>query len=196
MAITNGYATLADVKTRLQINDTTDDTVLEAVITAVSRWIDAYCNRRFFAVAETRYYTSIDGIWLHIDDLLSITTLKTDEDGDGVYETTWALTDYKKHPINASLDGWPYTSISVTAFGNRYFPRYDSSVELAGSYGFSATTPPTVNQACLLQSARLFKRKDAVFGVEGSNAMGKVLMMPDLDIDVQGMLDPLRRVLL
>ncbi|MGA1076569.1 MAG: phage head-tail connector protein, partial [Ilumatobacteraceae bacterium] len=49
MSITNGYCTLADLKTILRIADNVDDTMLEARITEASRVIDQHCDRRFYA---------------------------------------------------------------------------------------------------------------------------------------------------
>ena len=40
MAITNGYATLAELKAYLGIADTVDDTMLENIIESASRSID------------------------------------------------------------------------------------------------------------------------------------------------------------
>lgn len=40
MTITNGYATLADVKAAFRIQDTVDDTLLELSIESASREID------------------------------------------------------------------------------------------------------------------------------------------------------------
>ena len=50
MAITNGYATLAQVKAALRIpaDDTVDDTLLEMAIESGSRAIDGYTNRSFY----------------------------------------------------------------------------------------------------------------------------------------------------
>jgi hypothetical protein len=52
MAISNGYATLADVKAALRIptSDTQDDFLLELSIEAASRQIDGFCERVFHSV--------------------------------------------------------------------------------------------------------------------------------------------------
>ena len=120
MAITNGYCTAAELKSWLGITDATDDTILEVAIESVSRWIDDYCWRRFYKNTEdeTRYYTAPSSYYLHTDDIVSITTLKTDDDGDRTYETTWATTDYDLIPYNATVLGVPYTSIVVSPEGS------------------------------------------------------------------------------
>lgn len=189
MAIVNGYATLAELRARLGYvsTDTADDTMLEAVVMGVSRWIDRYTGRRFFTTSadETRYYTADDAYTLFMpDDLISITTLSVDEDGDRVYERTWAATDYDLEPYNAVLDGLPYTRIETAPNGRYGWPvGIARGVKIVGKFGYSAA-PADVKEACLLQCERLFKRKDAPFGVMGSAEMGQILVIPKLDPDV------------
>ena len=54
MAITNGYITLAQLKTYLGLSGSGQDDNLENAVEAASREIDAYCGRFF-------YQTSSDG---------------------------------------------------------------------------------------------------------------------------------------
>ena len=75
MAITNGYATLADVKAALRITDTVDDTLLELAVESASRLVDGYCARVFYNMGSSvRYYSTGDPYFCPIDDLISITT--------------------------------------------------------------------------------------------------------------------------
>lgn len=191
MSITNGYATLAEIKARLGIPtaDTADDTVLEAVIEAASRAIDNETGRVFYATTATKYFRADDGDLLFIPDLLSVTTLKTDSDGDRTYETTWATTDYDLEPYNDA----PYTRIRLTPSGRYSFPTHAKGVEIAGSWGYNATGsyPDAINEACLILASRLFKRKDAPFGVAGTAEMGQ-LRIGKTDPDVAGLLYPYR----
>jgi hypothetical protein len=131
-----------------------------------------------------------------VEDLLTVTTLKTDADGDRTYESTWAATDYDLEPYNAARlsPARPYTRIVTAPNGVYTFPNIRKGIEIAGSWGFSSTTPPIVKEACLLQSSRLFMRKDAPFGVTGSAEMGQAIVIPRLDPDVTHMLAPLRKV--
>jgi len=199
MAPTNGYCTVAEVKARLWptgLTDTTDDTVFDQVITAVSRAIDNLCNRRFFTTAsdETRYYTAEFDDELAPGDLVSLTTLATDEDGDRTYETTWSATDYDLEPFNAALDGKPYTRLRVTPNGNYVFPSTRKGVKLVGKFGYGATAPPAVKEACLLQCERVYKRRDAPFGVVGSAELGQLMVIPRLDPDVELLLRAFRKM--
>src|SRR3990170_936857 len=189
MAIINGYATLIEFKDRLFAVgevDSAEDAKMEQIVTAVSRQIDGYCQRRFYAATQTRYFSPLAYDIIFVDDLLSVTTLKTDTDGDHTYETTWATTDYDLEPFNAALESQiqPYTAARITRNGRYRFPLIPRSVEIAGSWGYSSATPPAIKEACLLQSLRLFKRKDAIFGIVGSAEMGQLLVIPKLDPDV------------
>ena len=176
------YATVEDLKQSLGITDATDDTMLDAILAAVSRQIDQYTNRRFYATTETRFYTARRVSDVIIDDCLSITTLATDADGDRVYEKTWSATDFDLYPYNAT----PYTRVEATVKGAYLLPvNIAKGVKVIGSFGYSATVPEPVNRACLIQAARLYKRKDALFGVMGSAEMGQLLVIPKMDPDVK-----------
>ena len=77
MALTNCYATLAEIKAALAIEDTNDDTALEAAITAASRMIDDYTGRFFYkdGTAQayvSRYFTTTDFYNCQIDDIVTI----------------------------------------------------------------------------------------------------------------------------
>lgn len=172
------------------VDDQTDDAILESMINAVSRMIDRECKRRFYTTDsdETRYYTAKDArqLWPE-DDILSVTTLKTDPDGDRVYEETWETTDYDLWPYTAALDDKPYRAILVTPKSGETFPGLVKSVEVAGKFGYCAiaSRPPEITEACLLQCQRLYKRKDAPFGVLGAAGMGQMQVIPELDPDVK-----------
>ena len=98
MAITNGYATLAQVKAALRITDSVDDPLLEMAIESGSRAIDGYANRNFYSSGSAvRVFTPSDSFVTEIDDLISLTTLKTMTDDDSTFDTTWTATDYQSH---------------------------------------------------------------------------------------------------
>ena len=196
MAIVNGYATLAEVKSRLDITDTDNDTEIEAVIEGISRWIDREIGKRrgmttFYTNTQTMYFTAQWGDRLIIPDLVTLTTLKTDDNGDGTFETTWTSSDYHLAPFNSSAFGEPYTEICISETGDNTFPRgVTRGVEIVGDWGYSSSTPDVINEACILASMRLWKRRDAIFGVGGQTALGVVTVSANLqmDADVQNML--------
>lgn len=202
MTITNGYCELTEVTHAdvLNFSTTAHETIVEAIIEGVSRNIDNYCGRRFYAASETRYYTASHGWLLDVDDVSDVAAsasfaLYTDDDGDGTYENTWAATDYHARPYNASQNGFPYTSFETTPAGNYHFPYTRKGVKIVAPFGFLAVPKP-VNRACVLQSARLFKRYTAVLGVAGASQVGIINMtIPALDPDVVMLLRPYVRYL-
>jgi hypothetical protein len=124
MAITNGYATLTQVKAALRITDSTEDALLELAIEAASRAIDGNTGRNFYSSGTaTRYFTADDDFLLQTDDLAGTAiTLQSANNADGVYDTTWGTGDYQLEPLNGNSDGisWPYTRIR--AIGNYLWP--------------------------------------------------------------------------
>ena len=61
MAITNGYATLAEVKSALRITDAVDDAILEMAVESASRLIDGHAGRQFYSIGTaTRYFVALD----------------------------------------------------------------------------------------------------------------------------------------
>lgn len=169
MAIANGYTTLEKFKNFKDVTSTnaTDDGVIEDLVEKASRAIDQYTGRQFYATSATRYFTPEWSDLLFVDDLLSVTTLKTDEDGDRTYEVTWATTDYDLEPFNTT----PKMIIRTTPNGSYDFPVcLRKSVEIAGSWGYAAAAPEDVEQACLIITRDFYEQR---FG-EASGSAGVV----------------------
>lgn len=213
--IVHGYTSLATANTRMDIHDTNDDQILEAVITATSRLIDNYCSRRFWAQSETRvysapgppypyylvagptFYTAPRPTRMLIDDVLAVTALATDEDGDRVYETVWSATDFDLWPPNApygDMGAEPYWEIRSSPLGNFRFPFTSLGVRVTGTFGYSASTPPVVEEACLAQVALMMKSPDIATGVSGGGPVNvQVPGMTGLHPLVRRLLDPYKR---
>jgi hypothetical protein len=174
------YATLSEFKAAVGITDTTDDTALQSVLDATDTLIDLYCDRKtgFGTASETRYYTAEDYEYVLTDDLVSVTTLQTDDDANGTYETTWtAGTDYVLAPRNAALDGFPYTEIDTSVTWPRNFPKdVYLGVKVVGVFGFPAV-PAAVKQAEIIQAGAVWNSRTAPFGVIGSADLGGILRM-------------------
>lgn len=132
------YASRDTLKDRLQDIVTTDDAIYRSVLEAVTRAIDNETRHRFQPHMATRYQTPYSGLLLPLDlGLLAVSTsLKTDADGDGVYETTWAASDYTLLPLNAVADERPYTKIETAPKGTHAFPLITASVEIVGRWGY------------------------------------------------------------
>ncbi len=132
---------LSAFKTAITISDTVDDARLLAVLESVSRQAELACHRRFHPYSATLYFEATHADRLHLPvDLLSVTSLKTDNDNDGVYENTWTTpTDYLLWPSNAAYDQTPFWRIDVARSSGRYsFPcGVQRGIENAGLWGFS-----------------------------------------------------------
>jgi hypothetical protein len=174
------YATLAQFKAAVGITDSTDDSALQNVLDATDTLIDLYCDRKtgFGTATETRYYTAEDYQYCLTDDLVSITTLQTDDDANGTYETTWTSgTDYVLAPRNAALDGFPYTEIDTSVTWPRNFPKdVYLGVKVTGVFGFPSV-PAAVTQAEIIQAGAVWNSRTAPFGVIGSADLGGILRM-------------------
>lgn len=200
MTVTNGYCTLAEVRALLGITnalETANDLLIENIIEAASRSIDAWCGRRFYSTStdETKYYTAVyyNAIFPE-DDILSVTTLQTDNDGDGTHEVTWASTDYMLIPFNRT----PYTVIEVDPNGDYTFPAIKKGVKIVGKFGYCATAdcPSEVSTFCNILSVRYFKRmREAPFGMIGFSEMGTASRIPENDPDAKALIGHLRRLL-
>ena len=150
------YATVNEFKAWVKLNDTVDDGVLSFIVDSVTEWIDQYTDRHFWRDGVTgsevaRTFEACGRYELDIDDLVSVTAFKTDEAGDGTFETTWSATDYQLLPVNRPT-GRPYTK--VRSIAGRGFPvRYSTigrsdRVQITGIWGWD-TVPRPVRQACL-----------------------------------------------
>lgn len=153
------YTTTAEVKTYLHISGTGDDSLIGDLVTRASRMIDAYCGRWFYARTETRKYDAvghhITGRLLLLDaDLLTITTLKN---GDG---STINAADIILRPVNME----PYFGISLRQSSGLSWTYDDDSqacIEVAGTWGYSATTPQVIAHAVVRLAAWLYRQRDS-----------------------------------
>jgi len=193
VTITNGYATLADIKSLLRINvdDTTDDAALERCITAASRRIDSKCARRFYADANAtaRTYVATSSYRVDIDDVSSLTgfIVKTDDNADGIFETTWAAADYQVEPLNAIAEGEPVRRV-ISIDGVWPSWQAPAPVQITAKWGWPAV-PAEVGEACLLLAGQLFKRQDSLLGVAGFGDLG-VINVRTFDPHIEQLLAP------
>jgi hypothetical protein len=199
----NGYATLAEVKAAARITDNIDDSLLETAIESSSRDIDAYTERVFFstgATAVARVYIPQDIYLVETDDIISVTTIKSDSGGDGTFDITWASKDYQLEPLNGLAGGISTPATRIRAIGDYLWPVYEprnvnsnqASVQVTGVFGF-ASIPSAIKQATILSSLRAYKRYESPTGVLGFSDMG-VVRVGRLDPDVERLIQPYRKI--
>jgi len=193
MAITQGYATLTDVKNALRITDALDDSLLETAIESASRMIDGFTARTFYnAGTAVRDFAATDSINLIIDDAISVSEVKaTDEKGSDY--TIWNVNDYQLEPVNSRSDGLYFPFTGIRAVNTYAWPVVDEQalVRITGVWGW-AQIPTAIKQATILQSSRLFKRLDSPLGVLGMGDLGQIRVSRYLDPDVEQLAMPYR----
>lgn len=188
MAWQPDYVTTEELKAFLRIDDTVDDDLLAYAVAAASRSVDKFCNRQFglLAAVQDRVYTARWDVVLgryvvDIDDLMTTTGL--------VITGAAAITDYTLRPSNADLNGRPWTRIILNSGGRSDL----DGITVTAKFGWT-DVPVTVQQATLVQSSRLFKRKDAPFGIAGSPELGSEMrLLAKVDPDVAVVLSPYQR---
>lgn len=189
------YCTLADIQQAGRLNIVGDayDAALASLVTACSRWIDAYCrvpeNGFAATTVTTRYFGrgEVDGGTLLLDGpLLSVTTLTN---GDGAVLGTDA---YRLLPRN----GAPKYGIELRS-GYAWQWSIDGEIAVTGVWGAAATVPAPVQEACVMLVAWMFKRYQAgLQDVTASPEIGQALYAESMPKQVRAMLAPYRRVLI
>ena len=204
--LTDRLVTEDDLKEILGISDAVDDNRLTLAADAATQIVQAYCDRHFVQQGGTsaRVFSALSPWLLEVDDISTITGLviKTDEDGDGVFETTWASSDYQLEPLNGKLGGqnWPYTK--VRAIDAREWPlEYGQAVvEVTARWGWAnppgdgATyLPHPVEQAAQIQAISIFKSVDAPLGIAGFGDIGIMRLRQAIHPVAAALLAPYRR---
>lgn len=209
----NEYITPAQLKSTLSLDatDTYADADINMAISAASKAIERACQRRFWvdATDQVRYYERTNRIMVVIDDLVSVTSVKTDPTGQNNYSENWIEdTDYVFGPLNAAANGWPYETINRLFAGNyigppndeyllpvgRYFlPLGPRRIQVTGKFGWPEI-PDQVIEATTIFAARLLRRaREAPYSVIGLGFDGASIRIPKMDPDILSLLDGLRR---
>ena len=95
---------------------TGDDDELFQLLMSISDWLDNYCNRHFYPRVQKLTFDGNATDTMLLPDLISVTALKEDTNGDLTLDKTWGATDYLLKPYNAAPSlawGMPYTYIEV-----------------------------------------------------------------------------------
>ena len=148
------YASLAQLKDAgyLNITGTDYDTTLLRMLENASEGIDHLCFRHFDCIEGTIYCDGSGRTLIPAEDILSLSSVKLDMDGDGTYETTLTSTDYILYPINASTGLWPklYLKLTLSSTCGGFASGILAGVQLTGVFGHgdgSSATPYTATGA-------------------------------------------------
>ena len=128
----------------LNIVGSGEDGRLLSLLEHSSRVVDRHCNRHFHELSAARKFDGPDGPTLLVPDLIAVEPggLRTDEDGDGEYETTWAPSEYLLLPSNAdpanasNPQSRPYNRVVPYAGDRTSWPCGRQRVSISGLWGW------------------------------------------------------------
>ncbi len=185
------YCTLADVKAELGITDSDDNDRITRIVTAVSRQIDDFVGADIQPLSQTRYYRAGSPWFCETDPFTSITSLAYDSAGDWTTYTTIATSF--PGPFNASGRSKPYTHVMLAPNASTTFPLHERGVRVVATFGMGATAPVVIKEACLMQSALVYRQQ--VSGgapIAGGAEFSGPIIQGGLHPMVRRMLDPYR----
>lgn len=113
------------------------------------------------SVTEARTFTAPAASFAGVDNLYSLGVggLKTDDNNDGTFETTWTLTtDFTA----TAIPGTATTLLS--AVGAKTFPTTANGVQVTAAWN-AAGAPKDIKEACLLQVLIMYQTKNMVGGM-------------------------------
>lgn len=187
------YATRADVKAWLGVEDTKLDAIVDLSIPAAEAWINGYCHRTFaLSGSATPRYFDVNPVTnvVYTDDIgdASSVLIAVDNSFNGTFSTSWAAGDYQLEPLNQGFDSRPFWQITST--GSKMFPfatpTRNGLVRVTAKWGWPAV-PDAVRLACIMQTARLVSRRSSPNGVAGFNDLGAV-RVASVDRDIEALL--------
>lgn len=194
------YTTTALVKRALGIDasDTSEDATIAAKISTSSRQIDRHCGypaRKFWLDATAtarvvnphgRVVCTDDGERLLVDDIGSASGFVVEVGRSGSW--TDITSSVELEPLEA-LSRDPAEPVTSLLYEDGHFSAY-RRVRVTAKWGWPAV-PDVVGEAALIQTTRLYRRKDSPEGVLGSAEWGGVVRLARLDPDVAALLSAL-----
>ena len=193
------YTTVANLRTYLNVDSATDDTLLASLIARAQKAIDSYCGHTFEAAADsTRYYTvgiDTDGDTLYLDeDLCQIgTSGSIITDADATSPVTLTVSEYIFHPRNRT----PYHAIELLDTSSNdwtYTNDPHKGISVTGRFAWSVTAPDDIVHACTRLAAYFYKQKDAgVFDTTAIPDAGIIQVPQGIPQDVKIILNNYRK---
>ena len=150
------YLTAAQLITRLGLDPTTDEELLEEYIESAEAAIDGETGRRFDSVTETREFDITEpGTYLNVGDLVSVTAVGV-ADATGGTLTALTATDYFLGPPNRPA-GHPYRWLNLSNLGSYAYAFGYRTVEIVGTWGWAAV-PADIKQIVASVVARTYQQ--------------------------------------
>jgi len=175
----NLYADVTTLKSSAYLDKsaTTDNLYLRDLLEASSRMEDDYTGRHFYAYNGTQYLDGA-GTTMWTPDILSISTLKTDEDDDATFENTLSVnTDYYLYPLNSVVKTRAVirNQGSYSSFANGI----RKGVEITGVFGYGngTSSTPYVDSGLILSSSIGATDTTCTVSASGNFSIGQTLLM-------------------
>ena len=138
----NCYATLDDLKALLKVTTAEDDEQLLRLLKVASRQIEQprLAGRYFYCYDGTKYFDGTGPVFWLPEDILSITTLKCDTNGDGTFEDTYTTTDYILYPLSS----YPKIRLEININGSyaSFASGIQKGIEITGVFGYADSATP------------------------------------------------------
>jgi hypothetical protein len=188
------YASLAWLKSVMQITDDSDDSPLQLALDAATSLIDQWTGRSFAGeTGATKYFYATSPTILDlVPDIRTVTSVAVDTNGDLTFPTALLATDYLLSPLMPRPDPGIYHQLRIAPNSSRAFPQ-DRQVRVVGDWGYTVggEAPAPIRQACLIQAERLFKRaREAPFGILQTTDLGQFTRISTADPDVMALIEP------
>lgn len=165
MPLIHGYITRDRLKEAVGSRIDTHDNDFDRAIGAASRKIDKWTGRYFYqdTVASPRLFKADDRTYVCVSDFADPASMviETDDDGDGVFETTWTADQWQPEPF-VLYNGEPFTIISTTTRTREFpFGTRRPLVRATTRWGWlPASLPPQVEQATEYAATLFYRGKD------------------------------------
>jgi len=173
------YVEIDDVRNWVGIQDSGDDPELDAALLSVDVVIDRWCGQRFTrdsgsVSARTFVADTWQTVRLGPSVIGDVTGLivKTDDNGDGTFETTWSASDYLTLPLSGigpdGRSGWPVTELRADGLRAKWWPihRDRPGVQVTALWGWT-TTPAPVKLAARMMVVAWHQRRATSAGQGG-----------------------------
>lgn len=187
------YATVDDLRTRLNLPDRTRDQELHDRLETASRCIERDTSRRFYLdpIVSQRVFNprnrqvwTGEGMKLYVDDIGSAQGLLVEV---GTTLTGWStITGFEYGPDNALVRGDAVTWLLRTYIPWVYYPL--QRIRVTAQWGWPSV-PAQIKDATLLGAARLFRRRESPDGVVGAGDWG-MIRVGRYDPDYDSLIEP------
>lgn len=150
--------TLAEAKLWAKVDETDDDALITALITAATDWCEMFCRRTFVTTTLTESVTSFDEMELPLPPLVSITSIVYTDTGGTTATVSSSIytTDTTVEPGELILDygqSWPADSRG---------DQNGITVTYVGGYGAASAVPEAIKTAIKMLVAHWYEHRTAV----------------------------------